>query len=271
MSALLLLATALPSAAQSDEADDPIYLALGDSVAFGFNPLLDFRNPAKFIGHPNVLADMLDFRLTNAACPGEASGGFISLSGTDNGCRAYRSEFPLHVRYTGSQLDFAVEFLRSHPHTRLITLDLGANDLFVLEQQCGNVPSCIQAGLPGMLATLAANLTIIYARLQAAAPQQHQLVALLYYALNYNDPVDVQVVTALNMVIAITTLAAGGRLANGFDAFKAIALAKGGGSACAAGLLIQLPGEVCDIHPSALGREVLAGAFRAALPRDFGG
>ena len=47
----------------------------------------------------------------NASCPGEATGGFISPTGLDNVCRPYRTTFPLHVAYTGTQLAFAVVLL----------------------------------------------------------------------------------------------------------------------------------------------------------------
>jgi hypothetical protein len=267
--AFLVLVTVFPAAAQERDQDDAVYLALGDSVAFGFNPLLDPSNAVNFVGYPEALARQLDLRATNASCPGEASGGFISLTGTDNVCRPYRSAFPLHVSYKTSQLDFAVAFLRSHPRTRLITLDIGANDLFVLENQCANSITCIQSGLPGLLLTLSANLTTIYSRLQQAAPYHHQVVALTYYAVNYNDPVGVPIISELNNTVVSTTLAAGGRVADGFDAFKVIAEAKGGGDSCAAGLLIALPTGGCDIHPSVTGRDALAQAIGEILPRDL--
>ena len=65
------------------------YLALGDSVAFGFDPLVrDFSEAENFIGYPEALAALLDVEVANASCPGEASGGFISLtSPLDTGCR----------------------------------------------------------------------------------------------------------------------------------------------------------------------------------------
>src|SRR5262249_4881503 len=127
----ITLTLLLPTSAMSaDPGDD--YLAIGDSVAFGLNPLLpqaDRNDPTNFVGYPEVLAQMLDLNLTNASCPGEASGGFISLTGVDRLCRTfYRSKFPLHVSYDTSQLDFAVAYLLTHPRTRLVTLNLGGND-----------------------------------------------------------------------------------------------------------------------------------------------
>jgi lysophospholipase L1-like esterase len=276
--ALLVLVSVAPAAANASDRDreDDVYLALGDSVAFGFNPLLDPRNANNFVGYPEALARRLDLDLTNASCPGEASGGFISLTGVDNVCRPYRfgipgvlPALPLHVAYSTSQLDFAVAFLRAHPHTRLVTLNLGANDLFVLQKQCAGVTSCVVNGLPGLLATLSANLTTIYGRLRGEAHYHHALVGLTYYALNYSDQAGVTTIQSINNAVATTTIAAHGRVADGFGAFKAVA-DSAAGSSCAAGLLIQLSANplTCDIHPSPRGRDLLANAIATVLRQE---
>ncbi len=75
--------------------------------------------PGECVGYPDHFAQMLNVEDVNASCPGEASGGFISLTGTDNGCRRFRAAAQLHVQYSTSQLDFATFFLRSNPRTRL--------------------------------------------------------------------------------------------------------------------------------------------------------
>lgn len=247
--------------------DGDTYLALGDSVAFGFDPLVpaqDRSEPENFVGYPEALAKMLDIDVTNASCPGEASGGFISLkSPLDNGCRPYRAAFPLHVDYTTSQLDFALAFLRKHPNTLLVTINLGANDLFVLQKSCKNDAACVQVGLSTMLGTLQSNLTTIEGLIRAAG-FRGQLVALTYYALNYSDRTQVQVIGAINQVETAVTQAFGGQVADGFGAFGAVA-APFGGDSCAAGLLIRLTATTCDIHPSPKGRDVLAGAIRAVV------
>ncbi len=76
------------------------------------------------VRYPENLAQMLNVEDVNASCPGEASGGFISLAGTDNGCRRFRAAAPLHVQYSTSQLDLATSFLRSKPRTSLVTIDI---------------------------------------------------------------------------------------------------------------------------------------------------
>ncbi len=248
------------------------YLALGNSVAFGDNPLLDPSNEANFIGYPTPVATALKETLTNAACPGETSSHFISLAGSDNGCGFYRQHFPLHVAYsspTQTQLEFADEFLQNHPKTLVVSIDIGANDLFVLRDNCGGNVNCILAGLPGMLATLSANLDTIYGHIRNVDGYHHMLVALIYYSLNYSDPLGTGLISQVNQVVANRTLAWGGIVADGFGAFKAASTAFGGDS-CAAGLLIVLSSSplTCDVHPSPAGRDLLAQAIVNVLRTD---
>ncbi len=245
------------------------YLALGDSVAFGSNPLLDRSNANNFIGYPTPVAAALKENLTNASCPGETSSHFISLAGSDNGCGAYRLNFPLHVAYSTSQLAFADGFLRSHLQTLVVSINIGVNDLFVLVNGCGGQASCIQAGLPGMLAALSANLDTIYRHIRNLDGYHHQLVALTAYWLNYSDPTGTNVISQVNQVVADRTLAWGGIVADGFGAFKAASTAYGGDT-CAAGLRIVVLSSplTCDIHPSPAGRDLLAQAIVNALRTD---
>lgn len=243
------------------------YLALGNSVAFGYSPLLDRSNASNFIGYPTPVADALDLKLTNAACPGATSGYLISLTGADLSCGQYIANFPLHVSYTTSQLDFAVSFLQAHPRTRLVSIDIGANDLFRLQAICSGSIPCIQQGLPALLATLSANLDTIYGALRHTAHYQGQIVALIYYSLNYQDATTTSIIQALDQVIADRTLAWGGAVADGFNAFK-VASASYNGDPCAAGLLIRLSSTSCDVHPTVQGRNILADAVLAVVKHN---
>ena len=247
------------------------YLALGNSVAFGFNPLLDRSNADNFIGYPTPVAAALKENLTNASCPGETSSHFINLAGSDNGCGKYRFQFqfPLHVAYSTTQLEFADGFLKSHPKTLVVSIDIGANDLFVLVNGCQANVSCIQLGLPGMLATLSANLDTIYGHIRNQDGYHHKLVALTYYSLNYSDTTGTSLISQVNQVVANRTLAWGGIVADGFGAFAA-ASASFGGDTCAAGLRIVLLSSplTCDIHPTPAGRDLLAQAIVNALRAD---
>jgi hypothetical protein len=78
------------------------------------------------------------------------------------------------------------------------------------------------------------------------------------------------VISQVNEVVAARTLAWGGIVASGFDAFAAASTAFGGDT-CAAGLRIVLtppPSLTCDIHPSPAGRDLLAQAIVNALRTD---
>lgn len=256
--ALFALGTIPASAASEGHS----YLALGDSVPFGFNP-----NPAlwpnadNFIGYPEIVAQRLDIKDVNATCPGEATGGFLSLTGTDNSCRPYRAAFPLHVEYNTSQMAFALRYLTGHRDTRLITLTIGANDLFRWQKDCAVDPTfgTCPLGLSGVFATMQANLTTIFSNIRATG-YTGLIVAVTYYALKYQgDPVGVFLTLTGQ---AITTAAGspfGVKIASGFDAWAPVA-ATAGGDSCAAGLLIRLSATVCDVHPSPLGRDLLAAA-----------
>jgi lysophospholipase L1-like esterase len=256
--ALALVATP----ALADES--PTYLALGDSVPFGFSPFVSPSDADGFVGYPEDLAGLLDVGVRNATCPGETSGSLISTSAPDNGCQAFRSVGDLHVNYKGSQLSYAVAFLRAHKHTSLVTMTIGANDLFLLQKACNFAAACIVGGLPGLFARLQANLTAIYHAIRSTG-YKGRIVALTYYLLNYKDPLQALVISSLNAVVSGVTLGFGGRVASGFDAFGAIALSVAGGDSCAAGLLIKLADGTCNIHPSAFGQRVLAQAVEAAL------
>jgi lysophospholipase L1-like esterase len=267
--AALLAGSAVPAAAEDreHEGEHGTLLGLGDSVAFGFNPLLDAAqasHPGNFVGYPELAARRLELHVVNASCPGEATGGFLSPTGTDNGCRPYRAALPLHVRYSGTQLAFAVSYLRAHHNVRLVTIDIGANDVFVLQRQCNNVPACVNAGLPQVLATIQANLAIAFGQIRGQAHYRGTLVAVTYYALAY-DPATAAGTQALNAPIAATARQFGGVIADGFAAFQGPAVAAGGTS-CAAGLLIVLAPGRCDVHPTRKGQDLLARAVaRAAI------
>src|SRR5579859_7518884 len=151
-------ATVLLTASSTQARDTRPYLALGDSVVFGYitQAGFEYRNPDNFVGYPDYVGEAKRFDTVNASCPGEATSGFISATGADNGCRSFKAKAPLHVSYTGTQLDFATAYLRAHRNTKLVTIGLGANDAFILENSCASAPDpavCVAAGLPGVLAT----------------------------------------------------------------------------------------------------------------------
>ena len=238
----------------------PTYLALGDSVAFGFDPHVDTRMTDRFAGFPEVLAARRDLPVTNASCPGEASGGFISPTGADNHCRENKAAYPLHVSYNGTQLEFALAYLADHPETELVTIDLGGNDVSRLNDVCSGDLGCLLEGFGPMLQDYAENLDTIFAALRDT--YDGPLVALTIYNPKPEDSTYQLGLERINGALAARALEHGALVADGLAAYAGAA---GGGDPCAAGLLIPMPDGTCDVHPSPLGDEVLADAIEAAL------
>ena len=264
--ALAVIAAVLATGGVSQGDPGHPYLALGDSVTFGYitQAGFEYRNSDNVVGFPAYVGDILGMTATNAGCPGETTAGFISATGADNGCRPYRANFPLHTGYSGTQLQFATAFLNSHPNTKLVTVLLGANDAFLLQGSCQNNPACIAAGLPTLLATIRSNLDTILAAIQSAH-FNGKLVVLNYYALDYSDAAATALTQLLNGAIADAAHANGAIVADEFSAFQQAAAAAGGHT-CAAGLLNASPQNqfTCDVHPSQTGAQLLAQTVAAA-------
>jgi lysophospholipase L1-like esterase len=249
------------------------YLALGDSVAFGYVPpnavpAPNYLDAGSFAGYPELLARRLHEHVANASCPGETSTSMLVAGAPSNGCEnspgstvGYRTEFPLHVHYRGTQMQYAIHYLHAHKHTRLVTIDVGANDAFLCQETTAD--ACASE-IDGVLTQLAANLTTIFHDLRAVARYRGPIVALTYYSLSYSDQTQIQSTELLNSVIAGVTAANGGIVADGFAAFEGPSAAFGG-DPCAAGLLIKLPDGTCNIHPSQAGHALLAAAIAKAI------
>jgi len=270
LAAVALALVVVPASAEREAEDSSTYLALGDSYAFAYNPLVSPANPANFPGYSDSVAATLELQLTNASCPGETSLSMITGSRPDNGCQNFRSAFPLHTSYSGSQLAFAVHYLQTHRHTHLVTLQIGGNDLLILVGTCKNDNACILAGLPGVLATMSAHLATIYSAIRNTADYHHAIVAVPYFAFNYNDKQgSVAVAGALDAAEAAVAEKFHARVADALGAFAAASAPSG--VPCFAGLQVVLsagPPPSCDIHPSAAGHAVYARAVLAALDEE---
>ena len=236
-------------------------LSLGDSVVFGYitqdGPA--YVNADNFIGYPEIVGNALRLDPVNASCPGETTAGFLSLTGADNGCRPFRSRFPLHESYSATQLDFALAYLGANKRkTRLVTLSLGANDGFLLVAACNNDPACIQANLPAALGAVFANLNTSLSNLRATG-FNGVLMVVNYYSTDYSDAGGTALTMALNQTLAAVAATHGAVVADAFTAFQQAAAAAGG-KTCLAGLLNGNPANqtACDVHPSITGQRLLA-------------
>jgi lysophospholipase L1-like esterase len=249
------------------------YLALGDSVAFGYRPPQvtppsDYLDAANFTGYPEALATAYRLKLRNLSCPGETTASFLRVMAPSNGCEnapnggiAYRQHFPLHTDYPLSQMRRAKKFLVYHPGVELVTIDIGADDLF--RCQATTADRCTGADFVATMQNVTRNLSEILARLRSVAPTV-PIVVLSYYTPNYADPTDTQVAQVLNAFIEAAAQQYNAIIADGYGAFQQAAAAWGGDS-CAAGLLVALPSGGCNVHPSPKGQLILATAIAQAL------
>jgi lysophospholipase L1-like esterase len=253
------------------------YLALGDSVTFGYQestvvPAPDYHDAARFLGYPEMLGTGLKLRVANAACPGETSSSLIHATAQSNGCEnvpggsgvSYRKEFPLHVHYSGSQLAYAVAYLKAHPRVRLVSLMIGANDLFVCQETTAD--GCASsAEQQRVLRVIAKNVRTILSTIRTKAGYTGQLAIVNYYSLDYASPIANAESNELNRTDDAAAKPFHVVIANAYRTF-ARASAHSGNNSCTAGLLTQLgsPGT-CGVHPSYAGQALLAQTLEGAI------
>ncbi len=251
------------------------YLALGDSVTFGYRegtnlPTPVYSDAPSFVGYPQDVATDLGLKVANASCPGETSSSLITKGVQSNGCEnspgggpGYRSAYPLHVKYSGTQLQYAVAYLRTHRTTRLVTLMIGANDAFLCQETTSD--GCAKE-LATVLKQLGTNVGDILRSIRTTAGYKGQIVIVNYYALDYANSTDTAGSEALNSTVDAAAKPFGVQIADGYGALKAAA-AQAGGNSCTAGLLTELTGGGCGVHPSLAGQALLAEAVEAAIKR----
>jgi len=264
------------NAEQTCKKPKAIYLALGDSVPFGENILLEPTPDVDlYVSYADFLAKPVGAgKDVNAACPGETTGSFFDPTAPDNGCRDFRRSGTtdptapdvdyetLHVEYTGTQLEFAVATLTDPKKSvKLVTLQLGANDLLLLLHECLGDQACIMAKIEQVLGQAGQNLATILYTIRVVAGYTGPIVMPFYYSTNYSDPLYTQSSYALNQVIAQVASMFGAVTADVFSAWYVAS----GGDPCAAGLLIKLPDGTCDMHPSEAGHKLIADTILAAL------
>lgn len=153
------------------------YLALGDSLAWGYQPNSAGVGIKSGHGYADDLAAYLrqhgnrHLDYVNLSCPGETTGTMLG-----GGCPDLAGS---GQKYS-VQVDAAALFLKAHPHARvLVTLDIGAN----------NVDGCLDGG--------ALDATCVAAGVTAAETQLPEILAELkaaagkhvsFLGMNYYDP-----------------------------------------------------------------------------------
>ncbi|MHB8595375.1 MAG: SGNH/GDSL hydrolase family protein [Ktedonobacteraceae bacterium] len=261
---LTIVPTALaatPGHAASSSSSKEYYLALGDSLAFGFQPDLDFRH-----GYVDDLSKYLvnhddEFQsVANMACNGETSSTML------NGKCPYPSlrKYP----YKGAQFEAALDYLHQHAgHVALVTLDIGANDT----DSDINLKTCKidQQKFMTDLATLDKNLTqTILPGLQKALTVNGQVTGQLI-VMNYYDPFQnicpnsVPFTEKLNQHLG-NDVGNYGTFVNVFHAF-------GGAKVPNPNICTYtwMCGKVPDIHATDLGYQVIEDVFKDALQNEM--
>jgi lysophospholipase L1-like esterase len=258
----LLLTASVAGASRSQHS----YLALGDSLAFGysqakFNSLYPNENPSAYdTGYVDDFGRVLRFtdrnlQIVNDGCPGETTESFI------HGPCQYQLAYPLHHPYAGgresSQLSDALAYLQANPNSvSPITLDIGANDaLGVIEGTWKLEPTCIAGQAPTLFAHIASNLGLILADLRGSAPHAKIIVLGLYNPFGSSLAGADQLTAQLNGVMGQVAATAGARFADPLPIFNP----PGPLEQPTICLLTNMCTPLIDIHPTDLGYAVLAG------------
>ena len=144
------------------------YLALGDSLSVGFQPVPPGPAQPTNQGYANDIAgfyqgSLPNLKLVEMGCPGESTATMIN-----GGICSYAH---------GSQLADAVSFLHAHgKFTALVTIDIGANNVDGCISGTTISEPCILSGF----AAAGSDLPVILAALHSASPST-PIVGMNYY------------------------------------------------------------------------------------------
>jgi lysophospholipase L1-like esterase len=162
--ALAVTGLATPALAATGASDAHYYLALGDSLAYGYQPVRPLDRTEGYVYRIHDARP--DLTLNNLGCPGETTTSLI---------RGGICPYPGGV----SQLQAAEQFLRAHRgRVSLVTIDIGANDITPCARGGTIDRSCVDQALR----TVAVNLARIVLGLRLATPVPRIL------AMNYYNP-----------------------------------------------------------------------------------
>jgi lysophospholipase L1-like esterase len=195
--AVLLMASApTHSRASTFVGPKTYYLGLGDSLAFGFQPNLNWSHGYVQQWYSNLQSHGTT-SLTNYGCNGETSYTFVH-----GGCPY---AYALHNYYLGSQLNAAVSFIKGHAgKVSPVSLDIGANDL--LPDISGS--NCtISSSWSTDLANLDSRLTgTILPKLTAALANSGGIRTGDLVMMNYYDPFENQCASNPQVLADVQTL-----------------------------------------------------------------
>lgn len=207
------LGVALAGTGQAITTPPPVYyLALGDSLAAGYQPTSTSGCPVPpvtgcttqgyvydiYKNYKKAINDSVNvLKLKNLACPGETTGTMIT-----GGICTYATKTAPSL---ADQLDAAEAFIENNP-VAFVTIDIGANDVdgcanYILHNPpdpnyATDVANCVENGatnatygvnadgIPG----INTNLATILSGLESAEAASTKSVGAPIYAMNYYDP-----------------------------------------------------------------------------------
>lgn len=281
MGRVVAVATVLAGlcAQAADAAAHPVYLALGDSLAYGMQigrlkqQIQDGQVDAAAFdtGYAYRLAEQLQpaidaLQLIDLGCPGETSSSFVhgpcayATSGKPFG----DTPLPLHTAYTGAQLQAALDYLKNPQYdVRLVTIDIGVNDLRAAELACSaaaDFQSCLRPRWALQREQLVRNLDAILSQLRSAAPRTPIAVVGYYNWLALQQPSTNLQVQQLNASIARAARRVGAIVVPTFASFSAQ------GKLCDLSLVC---GPIKDLHPSDAGYQLIADLIHRRIRRQI--
>jgi lysophospholipase L1-like esterase len=222
------------------------YLALGDSLAFGYQPNGTWSQGYADDFYANLQSHGTS-HFTNLGCPGETSTTFMK-----GGCPYWyiRKTF-----YLGSQLSAALSFLKSHSgQVSPVTIDIGANDVLgdINRTNC-TLSSTWQTDL----ATFNTNLVSILKQLSSALNGKGDLLVMNYYdpfqSACAGTPVD-GTLQQMNSNILSDTAGTAAKVVDVYTPFTAA------NNVCG---LTWMCSSYNDIHPTQAGYSLIAGSFES--------
>jgi lysophospholipase L1-like esterase len=250
LTAAVVLSVAGTAASRGQKGPQSYYLALGDSIAYGYQPGKGGGPGAFDTGYVDPFAARLrtlspKIEIVNYGCPGESSVTFAR-----GGCPWLREGQKPHDPFRGAQLKAALSFLKAHRgEVSPITLTLWGNDLAPL--------SAKGKGASKAIASFASRLDSILEQLRSAAPTADIIVTGAW-----NPEVDQVKKTeplyrSLDAAIARTAAASRARVAKMYPVFNP----RGNVRRVCTLTYICVMG---DPHPNDAGYRAMANAFVAA-------
>ena len=178
-----------PTHRASATATPKVLLALGDSLAAGYepsfgtslppiNPSSGYRDGGFPGSYAADLASTRGLRLVDLGCPGETTASMLGTPAQRQCARLYSAEFAAH-----SQLGAAETFLsRNTGQVALVTIDVGVNDLLHCVSTSQVSAACLQKNNVATQRNLAGILRSLIASLHRSDPRGRVV------AMNYYDP-----------------------------------------------------------------------------------